>query len=95
MREDILSLVPPVSRREFAVTTLAAGFAVATGPVAAQTITTDTTGLTAGEVKAESTGLVFAEKEPLGYVSDHTGLLARLSLTPDTIGGRYGASSRA
>ena len=51
--------------------------------------------LTAGEVKAESTGLVFAEKEPLGYVSDHTGLLARLSLTPDTIGGRYGASSRA
>jgi len=51
--------------------------------------------LTAGEVKAESTGLVFAEKEPLGYVSDHTGLLARLSLTPDTPGGRYGASSRA
>ncbi len=51
--------------------------------------------LTAGEVKAESTGLVFAEKEPLGYVSDHIGLLARLSLTPDTPGGRYGASSRA
>ena len=38
--------------------------------------------LTAGEVKAESTGLVFAEKEPLGYVSDHIGLRARLSLTP-------------
>lgn len=51
MREDVLSLVPPVSRREFAVTTLAAGFAMATQPVAAQTITTDTTGLTAGEVK--------------------------------------------
>jgi carboxymethylenebutenolidase len=51
MREDILSLFPPVSRREFAVTTLAAGFAMATRPVAAQTITTDTTGLTAGEVK--------------------------------------------
>jgi carboxymethylenebutenolidase len=51
VREDILSLVPPVSRREFAVTTLAAGFALATRPVAAQTITTDTTGLTAGEVK--------------------------------------------
>lgn len=51
MREDILSLVPPLSRREFAVTTLAAGFAMATRPVAAQTITTDTTGLTAGEVE--------------------------------------------
>ncbi len=38
--------------------------------------------LTAGEVKAESTGLVFAKKEPLGYVSDHIGLRARLSLTP-------------
>jgi endonuclease/exonuclease/phosphatase family metal-dependent hydrolase len=38
--------------------------------------------LTAGEVTAESTGLVFAEKEPLGYVSDHIGLRARLSLTP-------------
>jgi hypothetical protein len=38
--------------------------------------------LTAGEVTAESTTLVFAEKEPLGYVSDHIGLRARLSLTP-------------
>ena len=39
--------------------------------------------LTAGEVTAESAGLVFAEKkEPLGYVSDHIGLRARLSLTP-------------
>jgi endonuclease/exonuclease/phosphatase family protein len=37
--------------------------------------------LTAGEVKAESAALVFAEKEPLGYVSDHIGLRARLSLT--------------
>lgn len=37
--------------------------------------------LTAGEVKAESTALAFAEKEPLGYVSDHVGLRARLSLT--------------
>jgi carboxymethylenebutenolidase len=41
----------PISRREFAVTTLAAGFALATRPVAAETITTDTKGLTAGEVK--------------------------------------------
>jgi sphingomyelin phosphodiesterase 2 len=52
--------------------------------------------LTAGEVTVESAELVFAEKkEPLGYVSDHIGLRARLSPTPDTPGGRYGASSRA
>ena len=38
--------------------------------------------LTAGEVKVESVALAFAEKEPLGYVSDHIGLRARLSLTP-------------
>ena len=38
--------------------------------------------LTAGEVTVESTGLAFAEKEPVGYVSDHIGLRARLSLTP-------------
>ena len=40
-----------VSRRGFVVTSLAAGFALATQPVSAQTITTDTQGLTAGEVK--------------------------------------------
>jgi sphingomyelin phosphodiesterase 2 len=38
--------------------------------------------LAAGEVTVESTALVFAEKEPLGYVSDHIGLRARLSLSP-------------
>jgi len=38
--------------------------------------------LTAGEVSVESAALVFAEKEPLGYVSDHIGLRARLSLSP-------------
>jgi Endonuclease/Exonuclease/phosphatase family len=38
--------------------------------------------LTADEVTAESAALVFAGKEPLGYVSDHIGLCARLSLTP-------------
>jgi sphingomyelin phosphodiesterase 2 len=38
--------------------------------------------LTAGEVKVESATLAFAEKEPLGYVSDHIGLRARLSVTP-------------
>ena len=40
-----------VTRRGFVVTSLAAGFALATQPVSAQTITTDSQGLTAGEVK--------------------------------------------
>jgi carboxymethylenebutenolidase len=54
MNEDLLSLSPPlpdVTRREFVVTTLATGFALAVQPVSADTITTDTKGLTAGEVK--------------------------------------------
>jgi len=37
--------------------------------------------------RAESAALVFAEKEPLGYVSDHIGLRARLSMPPATPGG--------
>jgi carboxymethylenebutenolidase len=47
------SLLPdPVpSRRVFVVTSLASGFALAVQPVAADTITTDSNGLTAGEVK--------------------------------------------
>jgi carboxymethylenebutenolidase len=40
-----------LTRRQFAVTSLAAGFALAVQPVSAQTITTDTTGMEAGEVK--------------------------------------------
>src|SRR5437879_7052736 len=53
MQEDLLSLVPKirVTRREFVVTTLAAGFAAAVQPVSAETITTDSKGLEAGEVK--------------------------------------------
>jgi carboxymethylenebutenolidase len=39
------------TRRNFTATTLAAGFALAVQPVSAQTITTDTNGLEAGEVK--------------------------------------------
>jgi carboxymethylenebutenolidase len=39
------------TRREFVMATLAAGFAMAVQPVSAQTITTDSTGLNAGEVK--------------------------------------------
>jgi hypothetical protein len=38
--------------------------------------------LTAGEVTAEGAALVFAGKEALGYVSDHIGLRAQLSLSP-------------
>jgi carboxymethylenebutenolidase len=53
MHEDLLSLLPSVSptRREFVVTTLAAGFAMAVQPVSAETISTDAKGLEAGEVK--------------------------------------------
>jgi carboxymethylenebutenolidase len=50
---DDLSLNPVAdhNRRDFFVTKLAAGFALAVQPVSAQTITTDTAGLLAGEVK--------------------------------------------
>jgi hypothetical protein len=51
---DILSLEPPIpdqDRRQFLVTKLATGFALAVQPVTAQTITTSTEGLEAGEIK--------------------------------------------
>ncbi len=53
MHDDLPSLLPrvDVTRRGFVVTTLAAGFALSVQPVTAETITTDTTGLEAGEVK--------------------------------------------
>jgi carboxymethylenebutenolidase len=54
MFEDITSLIPDpeYTRRRFLVTTLAAGFALAAQPIVAQTtITTDTKGLVAGEVR--------------------------------------------
>ena len=54
-REDLLALVTNKtgwSRRDFVTSSLATGFALAVQPVCAQTvITTDTQGLTAGEVK--------------------------------------------
>jgi carboxymethylenebutenolidase len=52
------SLLPdPVpSRRVFVVTSLASGFALAVQPVSAETITTDSAGLTAGEVKIPAKG---------------------------------------
>jgi carboxymethylenebutenolidase len=53
MFEELRSLLPTpeLSRRGFVVTSLSAGFALAVRPVAAETITTDTAGLRAGEVK--------------------------------------------
>lgn len=54
MQEDIKSLIPTFefNRRQFVVTSLVAGFALAVQPISAQTvITTDTEGLIAGEVK--------------------------------------------
>jgi carboxymethylenebutenolidase len=59
MHEDAVSLLPKTefTRREFVVTSLAAGFALAVQPIAAQTtITTDATGLVAGEVKIPVAG---------------------------------------
>ncbi len=56
MNEDLLSLMPKrdFSRREFVVTSLAAGFALSVQPVTADTITTDAKGLEAGEVKIKT-----------------------------------------
>jgi carboxymethylenebutenolidase len=53
MPADLSSLVPSTdwTRRGFVVTTLASGFALSVQPVSAETITTDTQGLEAGEVK--------------------------------------------
>jgi len=54
VKEDLMSLAPPkeFTRRDFIVTMLAAGFAAAVRPIAAQTvIQTDSQGLIAGEVK--------------------------------------------
>ena len=51
MKEDVLSLMPDLSRRQFVVTSLATGFAMAVRPVSADTIATDAKGLEAGEVK--------------------------------------------
>lgn len=53
MDPQFLSLKPKTefTRREFVVTMLASGFALAVQPVSAQTLHTDSKGLTAGEVK--------------------------------------------
>ncbi|HUY92154.1 MAG TPA: dienelactone hydrolase family protein [Pirellulales bacterium] len=56
MHEDLKSLLPKsdFTRRRFVVTTLGAGFALAVQPVSAETITTDTKGLEAGEVQVKT-----------------------------------------
>src|ERR1700733_7732816 len=53
MHNKSLKLPPAAifSRRGFVMTSLAAGFALSAQPVSAQTISTDTKGLEAGEVK--------------------------------------------
>jgi len=58
MYEDLTALEAKtaLTRREFVVTTLATGFALAVQPVSAQTITTGTEGLIAGEVKIPVAG---------------------------------------
>ena len=58
MHDDLTSLSPKsdYSRREFVVTTVAAGFALAVQPVSAETITTDDKGLDAGEMKIPAKG---------------------------------------
>ena len=56
MHKELLSMLPKVdvTRRRFVVTTLGTGFALAVQPVSAETITTDTTGLDAGEIKIKT-----------------------------------------
>jgi carboxymethylenebutenolidase len=56
MHDDLKSLLPKsdFTRRGFVMTTLAGGFALAVRPVSADTITTDSEGLEAGEVKIET-----------------------------------------
>ena len=53
MHPEVIPFAPKTeySRRDFVMTTLAGGFAAAVIPVSAETITTDSKGLTAGEVK--------------------------------------------
>jgi hypothetical protein len=64
---ELLTMVPRTrfSRRGFVVTSLASGFALAAGPVSAETITTDTNGLDAGEVKVPT-----ADGEMVGLPGD-------------------------
>ncbi len=55
MSENTSQPKTELTRRELLLTTLAAGFALAVRPVSAQTITTNTEGLIAGEVQVQTT----------------------------------------
>jgi carboxymethylenebutenolidase len=54
---ELQTMVPRTSfsRRGFVMTSLITGFALSAGKISAETITTDTNGLTAGEVKVKTT----------------------------------------
>ena len=54
---------PSWSRRGFVMTSLATGFALAVQPISAETITTDTNGLAAGEVKVPVKGATLDDLE--------------------------------
>jgi carboxymethylenebutenolidase len=59
LEDHLKSVYPepePAARRGFLVNSLTAGFALAVQPVSAQTITTDSAGLDAGEVKIPARG---------------------------------------
>jgi carboxymethylenebutenolidase len=58
MDDELTGLIPKTefSRRKFVLTSLTAGWALAVQPISAQTITTDATGLVAGEIKIPVAG---------------------------------------
>lgn len=63
----------PVGRRAFLVTSLGAGFALAARPISAQTITTSSEGVTAGEVKVRVRDgeIVTYPDAPHGFLADY------------------------
>lgn len=74
VKEELLSLAPPrdFTRRGFIVTVLAAGFAAAVRPIAAQTvIRTDGKGLVADEVKIPGSEIVIYPEAPHGFHADY------------------------
>ena len=52
----LAKVVPPLSRRGFMSSSVAAGYTLAAGPVRADVIHTDTEGLDAGEAKVNVCG---------------------------------------
>jgi len=56
MLKEISHSAATITRRGFVMATLAAGFALAVRPISAETLTTDQTGLTAGEIQIRTSG---------------------------------------